>query len=159
MAGIRGESPLQWLERRGHISAEMLAAGERLAADWHLTQFEARVTMDWRSLAARQDTGPRPRDGLTHEERSLAARARVEAALAVVGPELSGMLLEVCCLTRGMEAAEQSLGLPQRAGKVVLHLALTRLARHYGLLPPPPRPRAISGWGAEGFRPSIPPRL
>ena len=43
-------------------------------------------------------------------------------------------LVEVCCLAAGIEQAERMLELPQRSGKAVLALALTALARHYGLL-------------------------
>lgn len=155
---MRDESPLAWLARRGLIGAEAFAAGERLRRDWTHSRQEARITMDWQGLAAPQGRAASPRDGLTESERALAARRRIGAALDAVGPELSGMLMEVCCLTRGLEAAERSLGLPQRAGKVVLELALTRLARHYGLLAKPSaRPRAMAHWALEDYRPEISP--
>ena len=58
-----------------------------------------------------------------------------------LGEGLATILLEVCCLERGLEAAERRLGWPSRSGKVVLRLALARLALHYGL-----SRRAVTRW-------------
>ena len=66
------------------------------------------------------------------------------------------MLIDVCCHLKGLETAERAAGWPQRSGKIVLQLALTSLARHYGL-EKPPAAAANSGsvrhWGGEGYRP------
>jgi hypothetical protein len=74
-----------------------------------------------------------------------------------VGPELAGILVEVCCHDVGLETAGRTQGWPQRAAKVVLQLALTRLARHYGLLAPQPRPgdHRLRHWGSEDYRPDL----
>ncbi len=42
-------------------------------------------------------------------------------------------------------------------GKIVLQLALTSLARHYGLIAPEPSPstRRMRHWGVEDFRPTL----
>jgi hypothetical protein len=63
----------------------------------------------------------------------------------------------VCCHEIGLEAAERAQGWPQRSGKLVLQLALTSLARHYGLLAPAPSPHAsrMRHWGSEDYRPDI----
>ncbi len=79
-------------------------------------------------------------------------------ALDAVGPEMSGILVDVCCLARGLEAAERSLGWPQRSGKLVLQIALTQLARHYGMvrtLPDARRPASIRHWGVDDYRPQV----
>ena len=135
------ESPLGWLRsRRDKTGAPLISeaqyhAGERLRADFTIAQLSPRVTLSWDSCIAPGShgrSGRRP-DSLEVNETALAARQRFMRALDAVGPELSGIVVDVCCLSRGLEAAERSLGWPQRSGKLVLQIALTQLARHYGL--------------------------
>ncbi len=80
-------------------------------------------------------------------------------ALKDVGPEVGGILLDICCELKGLEEAEKANGWPQRAGKVVLQIALTRLARYYGLIgrdqPGKQRPRRVRHWGSEDYRPTL----
>ena len=87
----------------------------------------------------------------------VAARQRIRRALEAVGPELAGILLDVCCHDIGLETAGRAQGWPQRSAKVVLQLALTSLARHYGLLAPEPRPgtHRLRHWGSEDYRPDL----
>ena len=162
----RTESPLAWLRsRRGPngeslIAAEEFEAGERLRADYTTAGLGPRVTMAWETVVASGSRGRsgRPPEGLMLAEKALAARGRVHAALDAVGPELSSVLLEVCCLESGLEVAERHLGWPSRSGKVILRMALVSLARHYGLLAPAlPAQRALRHWGGDGFRPDIGP--
>ncbi len=131
-----GESPLAWLGRRRDgagrpwLTPVQVAAGERLREDFHLAGAMGRTTMSW-------EFGPRAprRDaGLAPVERARDARARVDRALAAAGPGLREMLERVCLRGSALDAAERGLGLPRRAGKTVLGLALDRLAAHYGLL-------------------------
>jgi hypothetical protein len=160
------ESPLGWLmsrrDKQGQplISEAQYDAGERLRVDFTVAQLSPKVTLSWDGCIApgsRGRSGRRP-DSLEVNESALAAKQRFLRALDAVGPELSGILIDVCCLARGLEAAERSLGWPQRSGKLVLQIALTQLARHYGLVrdqPDSKRPASIRHWGADDYRPQV----
>lgn len=157
------ESPLAWLRRRKDkdgqplVTEPQFAAGERLAADYWRAQLSPRVTADWSGLAtSRRLRRTAPGAGTELGDHVVAARQRIDRALAAVGPELAGILVDVCCLEVGLEAAERTKGWPQRAAKVVLQLALTRLARHYGLIAPEPSASArLRHWGSDDYRPNI----
>jgi hypothetical protein len=160
----RDESPLAWLRRRcdkhgrPHISAGEFDAGERLRADFWFAQMTPRVTASWsKSAPSRRQRRGAPYAGQDLADNVVAARERVRRALAAVGPELAGVLIDVCCHLRSLGQAEQAAGWPQRAGKVILQLALRRLARHYGIEPAVPASGAprIRHWGAAGYRPAV----
>ncbi|MGH2340989.1 DUF6456 domain-containing protein [Segnochrobactraceae bacterium EtOH-i3] len=125
------ESPLGWLARRGAIAPEQLDAGERLRADFTRGQMMPSLSASWAPV--RSGGGGAGGIGRDLTDAALEARLRVERALAAVGPELSGVLVDVCCLLKGLEAIERERTWPARSGKIVLGLALTRLAAVYGL--------------------------
>ena len=131
------ESPLGWLARRRSadgtpfLSPAEVEAGERLRADFETAQMGPRVTQDWRSFLAPRDGGRRARGPA---EGPTAARDRVGSALADLGPGLADVALRACCFLEGLEATERRMGWSARSGKVVLKIALQRLALHYGLV-------------------------
>ena len=151
------ESPLTWLRaRRGKdgkplISEAQYLAGERLRRDFERAMLARRTTLNWELAGAGSRTA-----GAAAElsDGAIAARQRYHAALDAVGPELAAMLGQVCCLSAGLEQAERVLELPARSGRVVLGLALTALARHYGLAEAVRRD-GITGWGLDGYRPGL----
>ncbi|MBO9707777.1 MAG: hypothetical protein J7521_06160 [Caulobacter sp.] len=126
-AGNVGESPLAWLLRRGGLSPIEAAAGERLREDFQRAGTVGRLTMNW-------DASPRSRGGAPGLEpvlRARAAKERIAAALEAVGPGLREILERICLAETALQVAERELGIPRRAGKTVLKLALQRLAAHY----------------------------
>jgi hypothetical protein len=121
------ESPLAWLRARGLVDARQFEAGERLRADYETAMLAPRVTMRW---APRVDGGGGAIDPAGAQ---IAARRRFDAAVAAAGPGLADVLWRVVCAGEALPVAEKALGWPTRAGRVVLTLALDRIAAHYGL--------------------------
>jgi len=133
-----GESPLAWLARRrgrdgrNYIEPHQLQAGERLRADFTRANLMPRTTSNWASPISSTRNGVGGDRAGTFTETMVAARQRVHQALDAVGPEFAGLLLDVCCFLKGLEDVERERIWPTRSAKVVLQLALDRLARHYG---------------------------
>ena len=147
------------LDGSPYLDAEQLRAGERLRRDHDRAMMSARVTTSYESSGSSGGRTSQFSDNHIAKltDNALAAREQVHRALQSVGPELSGILMQVCCMASGLEQAELQLNLPRRAGKAVLQLALTRLARHYGFkaMLHHAGPQRIGHWAVEGFRPAI----
>lgn len=159
------ESPLMLLYRRKgkdgqtFIDRREFRAGERLRADYTRGQILPRLGVNWSSIGAQGQSHDRTGGLIELTEAALSARRRVEKAIDAVGPELAGVLIDVCCFLKGMKQVEIERNWPARSAKVVLKSALGALARHYE----PPggdsagrtaRP-AILHWGAQDYRPRI----
>jgi hypothetical protein len=126
------ESPLGWLFARGHVSQRQYDAGERLRGDWERGQLAQRVTMSWDAAPVARSRGGSAQS-VDLNGAQIDARRRFEAAVAEAGPGLADILWRVVCSGEGMRDAETALGWPARAGKLVLSLALDRIADYYRL--------------------------
>ncbi|MEO7410322.1 MAG: DUF6456 domain-containing protein [Sphingomicrobium sp.] len=124
------ESPLGWLFARGHLSQRQFDAGERLRFDYERGQLSQRATMAWDAApVARGRGGSSVATDLSGSQ--IDAKARFQAALDRAGPGLADILWRIVCGGEGMRDAETALGWPARAGKLVLTLALDRIADYY----------------------------
>lgn len=121
------ESPLSWLHARGHLDARLFDAGNRLRDDYERAQLGASVTMRWDPVRIRSTGGQQ----LSASERQLAAKERFDGALREAGSGLQDILWRVVCAGEGLPDAERQLGWPARSGKLVLKLALERVADFY----------------------------
>lgn len=124
------ESPLGWLRARSLISSRQFDAGEQLRGDWERAQLAPSVTMRWDAAPTRRGRAGPP-EGIDPTTAQLVAKRRFEAAIAEVGRGLSDILWRIACAGEGMRDAERALGWPARAGRLVLGIALDRLADHY----------------------------
>lgn len=148
------ESPLSWLaRRRGRdgrpmIEPHQLLAGERLRADFTCAHLMPRTTSNWESPISSDRRG----GVCTFTETMIAARQRVHQALDAAGPEFAGLLVDICCFLKGLEDIERARAWPTRSAKIVLQLALDRLARHYGYAAKTmgPGQTPVRTWLAEG---------
>ena len=124
------ESPLGWLFARGLVSRRQFDAGERIRSDWERSQLSPRVTMSWDAAPlSRGRGGPGAEPDLTGAQ--IDAKRRFDQAIAAAGPGLCDILWRIVCAGEGMRDAETALGWPARAGKLVLTLALDRVADYY----------------------------
>ncbi len=126
------ESPLGWLFARSHIDRRQFDAGEKLRTDWERGQLASRVTMSWDAAPVHRGRGGRgPMADLSAGQ--VDARRRFQSAIDAAGPGLADILWRIVCSGEGMRDAESALGWPARAGKVVLTIALDRIADFYRL--------------------------
>jgi hypothetical protein len=153
------ESPLAQLMRlrvksgRTFLSRAEFEAGERLRSDYTRGRIMQRLGANWEASAASGRRGDA--NGIADlTDAALAARQRVDQALKAVGPELSGLLVDICCFLKGLETVERERVWPARSAKMLLKTALGMLARHYH---PAGKARGhtVLHWGTEDYRPEL----
>ena len=124
------ESPLSWLHARGHLSNRQLLAGETLREDYESAALGPHVTMSWENIPLSRQKRSAP-SGLNRTERMMQAKHRFDSALIALGPDLSDIAWRVICVGESVPAAERDMSWPVRSGKIVLKIALDRLAAFY----------------------------
>lgn len=130
--GPGSESPLTALARRRgpdgrpFLPADLVAAGDRLFEDFAIAGLSASDLLGWDSPEALDHL--RDKAANVPNPRRAKAAMRTLDAIGDLGPGLSEVVLRCCCLREGLEATEKRLGWSARSGKVVLRIALQRLA-------------------------------
>ena len=142
----RAESPLSRLAYRGLVDPVQFAAGEKMRRDFTLAGLGPRIGVD---LSAPVVSGRRGGGGENISDIALAARQRVNKAMAALGSPLAGLAFDVCCHLMALEEAERSRGWSKRSGRTVLKIALDKLAAHYGLVLKAPARAKMRSWASE----------
>ncbi|WP_319410627.1 DUF6456 domain-containing protein [uncultured Cohaesibacter sp.] len=160
-------SPLQQLAKRKnsdgkpYLGASEVEAGERLCRDFERGQLVRALGINWQRLGQREGAisknarGSKAREG--HGDAALDAQDRFRAAIKYVGEEFADPLIDFCCFLKGLEELERTRSWPARSAKLVMSLALKRLARYYGLsnVANGPEKNPMRHWGTEDYRPDF----
>jgi hypothetical protein len=132
------ESPLARLRARKNgdgrswLSDGAYGAGERLRRDFTLAQLMHNVSSNWDvSLAGSHKPGGCS-SGPDLSASALDARKRFNRAMEFVGPDLAGVLTDVCCYLKGLVTVEREQRWPARSAKLLLRTGLGLLVRYYG---------------------------
>jgi hypothetical protein len=135
------ESPLSLLRHRKLIGVVAFEAGDKLRRDYTIGQLTPRMGVDYSAPVSRRSFRP------DMAETVLAARQRFNLAMRAAGPGLAEVLFDICCYLMTLEECEKNHNWPRGSARVVLSLALDRLAAHYGMNAPP-RGR-LRSWSKE----------
>lgn len=124
------ESPLSWLHARGHLTNRQMLAGETLRGDYESAALGPHITMMWENIPRSRRKRCAP-TALNRTERVIQAKQRFDSALIALGPDLSDIAWRVICVGESVPIAEREMSWPVRSGKLVLKIALDRLAAFY----------------------------
>ena len=132
-----------------------IGAAMRLAKDFSIGQMQPRVTARWSEAIGVPRRRGVPGGGVELAEAVASAQARARSALAAIGGDEANVVLDVCCFEKGLEAIEAARHWPSRAARIVLGLALDRLAKHYGMdMRPSQGSASPRQWGDADFKPN-----
>lgn len=155
------ESPLARLRFRKSANGRAFLddyhfqAGERFREDFEKGQMQPKITANWEAPVAAKSRSVR-NQASELSDFALDIRARLNDAINHLGPELSGVVLDVCCFLKGMETVERERRWPPRSAKLMLKTALDQLARFYGLdASAASRSASIRTWATSDYRPKI----
>jgi len=132
------ESPLGRLRRRRAPNGETwlndchVEAGDRLRRDFSMGQLMQKVTSSWDAGFGMGKSQNR-NDRADISDTAIDARDRLSKALDCLGPDLAGVVTDVCCYLKGLECVERERRWPPRSAKLMLRTGLNLLSKHYGL--------------------------
>ena len=116
------ESPLSRLRNRktrngtAYIGEEEFLAGERLRKDFECGQLQPKISARWDCEVGGRNCSSSV-DPSEISDFAMDARGRVENAIEKLGPELSGVALDICCFLKGAELVERERRWPPRSAK------------------------------------------
>lgn len=158
------ESPLARLRKphgKGgapYLNDSEYTAGERLRSDFTRAGLLQNISSNWSAMLKEPRTQGCQNGQSDMSDAAIDSGIRIERAITSVGPELSGVLLDICCFLKGFETVERERKWPPRSAKLMLKSGLSILARHYGMAQRGSKTTTstlIRHWGSENYRPKL----
>jgi hypothetical protein len=109
-----------------------IEAARRLAHAFERARLRQRVTMSYDPTRTGGRSSGSPVQGALSAG-AADARKQLADIAAVMPADCWAVLFDICGLDRGLQDVEQARDWPRRGGKLVLRIALSHLATHYGL--------------------------
>lgn len=106
-------------------------AARRLAFLFERARLQQRVTMSYDPARVGSRPGGSARDEISAS--AADARRQLGELAGIMPQECWSLLFDICGLDRGLQDVEAQHDWPRRGGKLVLRIALSQLAAHYGL--------------------------
>lgn len=155
------ESPLSRLFLRKtksgktYLTQEEFEAGERFRKDFERGQLQPRISASLSGCVGSSGSSHQQRSG-DITDLAIDSRKKINSAIKQLGPELSGIALDVCCFLKGLETVERERFWPPRSAKLMLKTSLSVLARHYGISGHQnTRQGKTHFWGSADYRPML----
>lgn len=123
-----------------------LQAGQKLFETFITANLQPNVTMNWENLQSVRQSHYTGGKQATYSETVYSARRQLYASLLHVGEEFAAILVEICLFGNGLEATEKAMNWPARSGKLLLTMALDRLAEHFQIIPSEPKIGRYLAW-------------
>lgn len=112
-----------------------LQAGQKIFEHYLAANMQPNITMNWERLSAPPQPHYTGAKETGHSEQAYIAQRKLYESLKYVGQEFAAILVEICLFGKGLEATEKAMNWPARSGKLLLVMALDRLAIHYQMAP------------------------
>lgn len=136
-----------------YLNAIHVEAGQKLFDYFVTANLEPNVTMDWERLKSVKQSHHTGQSGNDFSEQTYLARQQLYDCLKYTGPEFAAVLVEICLFGNGLEATERTMNWPARSGKLLLTMALDRLAEHLGIFRQLREPNKYLAWAKQSDQP------
>lgn len=134
-------------EGRPFLDTHHVAAAERLERLFLRAQMRQRVTM---SYDAHVGGGTATNMAGDLSDGAADARAKLTGIARAMPPDCWSLLVDICCLSRGLQEVELERRWPRRSAKLVLRIGLGHLAVLFGLAPHRASGQTgLRGWSSE----------
>ncbi|NRA86216.1 MAG: hypothetical protein HRU28_02235 [Rhizobiales bacterium] len=138
-----------------YLVEQHVQAGQKLFKLFSKANLQPNITMNWDKLESVPQNHYTGEKEQPFGEQVYIARKQLYESLAYVGEEYAAILVEICLFANGLEATEKAMNWPARSGKLLLTMALDKLAKHYKISTAEVKNNKYLSWAKDDFRHSM----